>query len=220
MKLLITVLAGVAAATISAAGQARSAATMVFSEPAVVAQLDSDQLKGQPARLSWSPDGSQFYLQTIDGAFGQAGAKLRHYTIDAQTGRRQDLQAEPEWASAYWSAKSAQAAPDGPAMKIELKSETRTEKTTSAPMGGDLARGGGSVATGSGAGDGIAAAYSRQTSLVHSMLFKGEIVGEFIKSVIVPGLTFGWGPAGSRVIAYADKNGRASSYSAPIYFRQ
>ena len=41
------------------------------------------------------------------------------------------------------------------------------------------------------------------------MLLKGETVGEFINSVIVPGLTFGWGPKGSKTIAFAQqKTGR------------
>jgi hypothetical protein len=44
---------------------------------------------------------------------------------------------------------------------------------------------------------------------VHTMLLKGEVVGEYVNSVIVPGQTFGWGPAGSKVIAYsAAKTGR------------
>jgi Tol biopolymer transport system component len=41
------------------------------------------------------------------------------------------------------------------------------------------------------------------------MRLAGETVGEFVNSVIVPGLTFGWGPKGSTVIAYAaQKSGR------------
>jgi hypothetical protein len=40
------------------------------------------------------------------------------------------------------------------------------------------------------------------------MFVHGELVGEFVNSVIVPGLTFGWGPRGSKVIAYANKSGR------------
>lgn len=182
-------------------------AGLTISEPAAIAEIDIDRLKGQPSRLAWSPDGSALYLQMMEGTFGQPGARVRHYAFDASTGRRQDLQAEPAWASAYWTAKSAQSSPDGSA-RIDLKSETRTERTVSAPMGGDLARGGNSVASGTAAGDGVAAAYSRQALLVHSMLLNGEVVGEFVNSVIVPGLTFGWGPKGSKVIAFAAKNGK------------
>lgn len=210
MRLPIMILTAVAATTITAAGQGRPAAALGFSTPAKVAELDSDQLKGQPSRLAWSPDGSQFYLQTLEGTFGQAAAKLRHFTISAETGRRHDVQGEPDWASAYWTEKSAQSSPDEPPLKIELKSEKRSATAVSAPMGGDLARGGTSINPGATAGDAVSAAYNRQTSLVHSMLLNGEVVGEFVNSVIVPGLTFGWGPRGRKVIAYVNKDGRVA----------
>lgn len=205
---VLGLLLGIAIA--SARQQPLTIETLGFSEPATIAEIDTDQPKGQPARLAWSPDGALFYLQMLEGNFGQAGAKLRHYSFNAANGRKQDLPAEPDWASAYWTAKSAQASPDGPVMKIDLKSEARTAATVSAPMGGDLARGGSSPAVGgAGAGDGIAAAYSRQTVMVHSMLLNGEVVGEFVNSVIVPGLTFGWGPLGSKMLAYVTiKGGR------------
>lgn len=184
-------------------------ATLKVSQPAKVAELDMDKLKGQPSRLAWSDDGAQLYVQTIEGTFGQPGQKLRHYAVTLADEKRQDLPAEPEWASAYWTGKSGQTSPDGPPLKIELKTETRTEKGGSAPMGGDLARGGVGGETGTGAGDAATAAYNQQSIPVHTMLVSGTIVGQFVNSVIVPGLTFGWGPRGSKVIAFADhKNGR------------
>ncbi len=183
--------------------------TLTFSEPATIAEIDIDSLKGQPARLAWSPDAAELYLQLLDGDFGQASARRRHYGFNTNSGKMQDLPSEPDWASSYWTLKSAQVSPDGPAMKIDLKSEARTQNTVSTPMGGDLARGGASIASGAAANDGVAAAYNRQTVPVHSMFFRGEVVGEFINSVIVPGLTFGWGPPRTKVIAYsANKSGR------------
>lgn len=179
-----------------------------FSAPATITEIDTDKLKGQPARLSWSPDGAQLYLQMLEGNFGQASAPVRHYTFSTESGRKHDLKVEPDWASAYWTAKSAQTSPDGPPMKVDLKSETRTASSTATPMGGDLARGGTAVNPGASAGDVAAAAYSRQPIPVHSMFVRGELVGEFVNSVIVPGLTFGWGPAGTKVMAYVAKNGR------------
>ena len=190
------------------AGQTLRADSLRFTEPATVVEIDLGKLKGQPSRLAWSADGSQIYLQTLEGAFGRSDAKLRHYVFATANGAKQDLQAEPEWAAEYWVAKSGQAAPAG-SLKIELKSEQRQERTTSAPMGGDLARGGSSIATGAAANDGVAAAYTSQTVPVHSMLLKGEVVGEFVNSVIVPGLTFGWSPEGTGAIAFAaQKSGR------------
>jgi dipeptidyl aminopeptidase/acylaminoacyl peptidase len=183
--------------------------TLDFADAAKVAEIDTDKLKGQPSRLAWSPDGSELYVQTMDGQFGKPGARLSHYVFKVENGRKQDLQAEPNWVSEYWTAKSGQASPDDNAFKIELKPETRTQKTVSTPMGGDLARGGAGGTTGSSSGDAIAAAYNQQPVPVNTMLLHGQIVGEFVNSVIVPGLTFGWGPKGSKLIAYsAVKNGR------------
>lgn len=181
-----------------------------FSEPTTVAELNMDRLKGVPSRLAWSPDGSQLYVQTLEGNFGNPEAKLRHYLFAVSNGAKKDAQAEPEWVSAYWAVKSHQAAPDVPGHKIGLESEVRTERTTSAPMGGDLARGGLSSGTGGTTStEAIDAANTAQSVTVHAMKLKGETIGEFINSVIVPGLTFGWGPAGTKVIAFsAQKNGR------------
>ena len=175
------------------------------SEPATVATLDMGRLKGEPARLAWSPDGSELYVQTREGKFGDANAKLHHYVFSASKGSKQDLDAEPAWASAYWTAKSAQASPDDARLKIELKTEQRAQRTTSVPMGGDMARGGASTAeTGTSSGDALAAAYSTQRTTVHMMLLEGATIGEFVNSVIVPGLTFGWAPKGTKAIAYTD----------------
>ena len=171
-----------------------------------------DKLKGQPSRLAWSADGTQIYVQTLEGKFGQPGQKLRHYAVMLADATRQDLQAEPDWASIYWMAKSGQTSPDGPPLKIEMKTETRTAKSVSAPMGGELARGGAAGESGD-LGDGGAtnAAYKQQPIPVNMMVVSGSVVGEFVNSVIVPGLTFGWGPRGSKVIAFsAPKNGRVT----------
>jgi hypothetical protein len=173
-----------------------------FSPPATVAELDMGKLKGEPTRLAWSEDGKQFYLQTTENA-GRPNAKTRHYVF-ASDGKREDVGAEPAWASAYWVAKSGQAPPDNPALKIQVKSEQRQQRTTSVPMGGEMARGGAGDpnSMGTSAGDAAAAAYGAQTVTVHSMVLKGETIGEFVNAVIVPGRTFGWGPKGSKAIAY------------------
>jgi hypothetical protein len=178
---------------------------LMISSPASIATIDMDKLKGEPSRLAWSPDATELYLQTIEGGFGKPDAKLRHYLFSATTGAKKDLQAEPEWVSPYWTAKSNQASPDVPGLKIALESEQRLQRATSAPMGGDLARGG--VDTGgtggTSAGDVANAAASSQTVTVHSMRLNGQTIGEFVNSVIVPGLTFAWAPQGAQAIAFS-----------------
>ncbi len=175
------------------------------AEPSTVATLDMGRLKGEPSRLAWSPDASELYVQTREGAAGQANARLHHYVFSASNGAKRDVDAEPAWASAYWTAKSAQASPDDPRLKIELKTEQRQQRTTSVPMGGDMARGGTAPAdAGTTSGDALAAAYGTQRATVHMMQLKGATIGEFVNSVIVPGLTFGWAPKGTKAIAFTE----------------
>ncbi len=154
----------------------------------------------------WSPDGSEIYVQMLDGAFGKIDpSKLSHHVYKVSNGGHQQVPAEPDWATSYWTVKSGQASPDGDSFKIQLKSESKKQQTVSTPMGGDLAKGGGAGGDGgrTSAGDAMAAAYNQQAVPVHTMLLNGEVVGEYVNSVIVPGQTFGWGPAGSKVIAYS-----------------
>ena len=212
MRKRITIVALTLTLPALAAAQAKlKVGKLTPGTPAQIGEIDTDRIKGQPSRLAWSADGSELYVQMMDGEFGRPGAKLSHHVFKLADKSRKEAPVEPDWASAYWTEKSDQASPDSPAFKIELKSETRTERTVAAPMGGDLARGGGVGGDGGSAssGDAIAAAHNQQRVPVHTMMLHGQIVGEYINSVIVPGQTFGWGPTGSHVIAYsAHKSGR------------
>lgn len=184
------------------AQSAMNVGSLTFGPPTSIAEIDTDSIKGQPSRLAWSPDGSELYVQMMEGEFARlAEARLSHH-LYKMDGKHQVASHEPEWVSTYWTTKSHQASPDVPAFKIELKSEQRVEKTVSSPMGGDLARGGSSPGN-PGPPPGVEAAYNRQAVPVHTMLLHGQIVGEFVNSVIVPGQTFAWGPKGSKVIAYS-----------------
>lgn len=208
LRLLIIPVAAALPVTIAAQATI-DVAKLTFSSPTTVATFDRGDIKGQPARLAWSADGSQLYLQAIDGNFGLPPAPQRHYVFDASSGKKRNVQEEPDWASAYWTAKSDRAAPDAPAMKIDLTSETRVEKMISTPMGGALARGGVGGDSGTGAGEAMTAAQNQTQIPVHTMRLGGEVIGEFVNTVIVPGLTFGWGPKGSKVIAFsAQRSGR------------
>lgn len=186
--------------------------SLMFGPAATVAEIDTDRIKGQPSRLAWSPDGSELYVQMMEGEFGKpAAAKFSHHVYKVDGGKHQTPSSEPDWVSEYWTAKSGQASPDLPTFKIDLRSETRKQNTVSAPMGGDLARGGGVGPDGGTATavDAAAAAYNSQVVPVNTMLLHGQVIGEYVNSVIVPGQTFGWGPKGSKVIAYsAYKSGR------------
>lgn len=194
-----------AASLLTAQGPPR-VSSLRFSKPATLASLDMQKLRGEPSRLAWSPEGRQLYVQTLEGGFGKPGAALRHYVLDAATGRLQESEIEPGWASEYWTAKSGQNSPDDPPLRIELKTEGRQERTTSIPQGGDLARGG--TAPTMSANDELNIA-SRETIPVIILLFQREVIGQFVNSVLVPGLTYGWGPMGARIMVFAaQKSGR------------
>ena len=49
---------------------------------------------------------------------------------------------EPPWAASYWTWKSGQASPAAAVFKIAVDSEQKTIRSTAAPMGGAMAKGG------------------------------------------------------------------------------
>ena len=143
--------------------------SLTLKDEKTLGEIDTDQIKGQPARLAWSADGRELYVQVMDGQFGKPPEKLTHLIFKVDSGDRKEVQGEPEWVTDYWTAKSGQASPDSPAFRIELKSESRVEKTVSTPMGGALARGGTEI-TEPAARDGVAHAR-------HQLLIIGEVDG-------------------------------------------
>lgn len=195
-----------APAFIAAQGPLRTA-DLTIAEPARVAELDMNDLKGEPFRLGWSPDGSQIYVQTLEGTWadantGRSNVTFHHYLLAATDGATSTLDAPPTWFSGYWGWKNGRHAPGVPELSIDLNTEQEKRMTTSVPMGGDLAKGGTGGASSS-AGDAGAAAYNSQWIPIHTMVYKGEKIGQFVNTVIVPGLTYGWGPPGTNILAFA-----------------
>jgi dipeptidyl aminopeptidase/acylaminoacyl peptidase len=177
---------------------------LAISAPSTLTAIEGAALTGQPSRLAWSPDATELYFQTRDGAFNDVNAPLRHFVVTVADGTTNEVQGEPDWALDYWTVKSAQVSPDDPSIRVKLKSESRRQQTTSIPTGGDLARGGTTPTN-----DSVDAAFSSQMVFTHTMTLYGRQVGQFENTVIVPGLTFGWGPPLSRLVAFtAPGNGR------------
>ena len=208
MRALLTAVVMLVIPAAAVAQSAIAVETAKLAAPSTIAQLDMGKLKGAPFRVGWSPDGRQFYLQTVEGPFHKPKA-THHYVIDATGGKVQDAEVEPAWFSAYWALKSNKTSPDAPSIEIGVKSESRLEKTTSTPTGGDLARGGAGGTEGTTSTDAITAAHNSQTVVVHTMTLHGQTIGEFINSVTVPGMTFAWAPKGVQAIVYSElKNGK------------
>jgi hypothetical protein len=183
--------------------------------PATTINIDLGKLKGKLVRqLAWSPDATELYLMTYDPNQDASIKKAYHFVIPVATGLPKSVDAAPKWAEEYWIWKAGQASPDDPSLKIDVAEERRRVSAVALPFGGDLARGG-SDASAAGSGGGLstesamAAANASQMSDVRTMRLKGQVVGEWINHPIVPGQTFGWGPKGTGLMAYAEqKSGR------------
>jgi hypothetical protein len=194
------------AALVALPAQGPASVPTVGLTPRVVAEIDLTSLKGRLLRqLAWSPDGSQLYLQTYTANSDASVKEVFHYVIAATGGALARVEAEPDWAHAYWAWKSAQGSPDDPTFRIELETLDQVSTATSVPMAGDLSSG----AIGSAQGVSVAAATNAARQSEHQMVYRmrlnGEIVGEWVNHPIMPGLTFGWGPSRSGLIAYAEK---------------
>ena len=198
----------------SAAPPAVDASKLTLSPPAMIVEIDTKKLKGDPFRLTWSPDGQQIYLQTVERDRSGNVKTAYHYLVplNGQTPARTDQ--EPAWSAVYWGWKSTQAAPGLPNWKIDVEEQQKRMTSTATPMGGDLAKGG---LEGSGAmapvgagntGDAMSASLQSQMAHYYTLKLKGEVVGEFVNVPAIPGFTFGWGPANTRLIAFANRDGR------------
>jgi hypothetical protein len=199
---------------LAAGSPALDASKLKLSEPAPIVEFDTGKLKGVLFRLAWSPDAQQIYLQTVERDRAGSITATHHYLMGLNGEAPKRVEQEPAWSAAYWEWKSTRTAPGLPAFKIDLEESQRRVRSTSTPMGGDLAKGGlegsGAMApVGGGAvGDAVSAAMQGQMAHYYTLKLKGEVVGEFVNAVAIPGLTFGWGPAGTGLIAFSNPDGR------------
>jgi hypothetical protein len=184
---------------------AADASKLTVEAPATVAVVDVDKIKGEPWKLIWSPDGEQMHLVAMVRK-RDSSMELTHHLITVKSGQVQKVDAEPEWSPAYWGWKAHRAAPGNGSFAIELDQQKKNESPTARPMGGDLARGGATSAPGASIDD-VAGQMSTNV-LVITLLLKGMVLGQWKGEPFVPGLTFGWAPAGMNAIAFAGQDGR------------
>ena len=189
------------------------ASKLKLSAPAPIVEFDAKKLKGVLFRLAWSPDAQQIYLQTIERDRAGNIATAHHYLMGLSGEAPKRVDQEPAWAAPYWDWKSSQAAPGLPSFKIAVEEKRKRVNTTSTPMGGDLAKGGlegsGAMApVGGGAvGDAVSAVAQGQMATYYTLTLKSEVIGEFVNGLPNFGLAFGWGPAGSGLIAFSNRDG-------------
>jgi hypothetical protein len=189
----------------STLGTPADVSSLEIGAPTLVAELDLGKLKGELRQIGWSPDGSEVYVETVEG---KPQSERRHYfTIALAGGIPAPLAEQPEWANSYWAFKSDRFAPGIGSLIIDVQQSLETMKYGTGSAGAidqaDRATGG---MTTSGA-NADRAAVSDKLRVVRLKLLD-ETISEFINEPAVPGLMFSWGPAGSGAIAFTDRDGR------------
>jgi hypothetical protein len=197
----------------SAPQSSSMSASGITVAPKKIAEFDASRLKGEIRVLAWNTGGTELYLETAELGSDALPKGTYYYTLNAATGELKQIDSQPAWAAAYRASMKFKSAPGDDAFLISLETEQRRATATSTPMGGDYARGG----TGSDSGRGsmgvsmdavAAAANQSQSGTANVMRLKGQTVGEWLNRPIVPGQSYGWGPQGSNVIAYAEGRNR------------
>jgi hypothetical protein len=184
------------------------AGTVALSPPQLVAEVDAARLRGEPARLAWALDGSQFYLQTRERDGIGNVKSTKHYLVSIAGGTVKSVDQEPSWASKYWSWKSSQMSPGAPAFKIAVVSRQETKRSTSAPTGGALAKGGGAdPLAGTTLADVASANEQSQILTIYTLKLGAETLGEWVNEPVMPGANFSWAPAPLRAIVFAKRDG-------------
>jgi hypothetical protein len=189
-----------------ASATAVDVSTVKIGSATTVAELDLGKLKGELRQVSWNNEGTQFYIQTTEGA--PPSQKLHHYAVAAAGGAVTSIAQQPDWAEAYWAFKSDRAAPGIGSLLIDVEQKVENVKIGTGSAGaadrtGD-ALGGGNVVSGANV---ERAAESQHVKVIRLKLFD-EAVSEFFNEPAVPGLMFSWGPTGSATIAFTDRDGR------------
>jgi hypothetical protein len=192
---------------LATAPQAAPVAAADSAAPAAIVELDMGKLKGEPWRLAWSPDSKEMYLQTIERDGHGAVKSTKHYVIALESKSVKSTDQEPTWASKYWLWKSGQASPGAPSFRINVQQRQETVRSTAAPTGGDLARGGtADPAAGASLSDVASAANQSQTLGIYALKLHDVTIGEWVNEPVVTGVNFGWAPAPNRMLAFTKRD--------------
>lgn len=182
--------------------------TIVAASAEPLVELDLSKMKGDLTRLAWSPDGADFYVQTIERDRAGNVKATRHYLLTKSSTPAKDIGEEPAWAAKYWEWKSAQGSPAAQ-LKITVEGPRReTKRTTAAPTGGVLARGGSAdPGAGTTVSDVAAAVDQSQVQMIYTLKLGNETLGEWINEPVIPGVNFSWAPAPLAFLAFTRRDG-------------
>ena len=173
-----------------------------LAQPVQWVRLDSGELNGRPARLAWSEDRSELYLQVVEGDTADR-LKFRHYIIERGKPPR-GIDAEPKWVAPYWKWKSAKSFFGDGSMMITVDVQKKMLDNLNGTAANKAVYLDPYVS-------GQALLLSKQsggTEVVNRLLLKNKVIGQFVDEQIVPGYTFSWSPEELRLIAFRSPNGR------------
>src|SRR5579872_6527537 len=146
-----------------------------LTAPQPVVAIDLGQIKGAPARLAWSPDGTQLYLQMVERDGAGRAKSASQYLVSVAQKTMKAVDKEPDWAAKYWTWKSAQASPGASGFKIDVSQKQETIRATATPTGGALAKGALTDPTaGTTSSDVAGASLQSQIQTVYTLRVKGE----------------------------------------------
>ncbi len=211
MRWMLVALSSASILSGAAAGQSQPAraidvAALIIGAPTTVAELDLGKLKGDLRQIGWAPEGGRLYIQTADG--NPQSPKLHHYWVAIEGGAIAGVDAQPDWAQAYWAFKSDRSAPGIGSLMIDLEQKLETLKVGTGSAGA-LDRESGGVGGNVGNVETMAKGNDQnQKQNVMRLMLLGETISEFVNERPIPGLMFGWGPDKSGAIAYTDRDGR------------
>jgi hypothetical protein len=194
--------------------------SLTVAVPVVVAEIDTGTLKGEPARLAWSPDGLQFYLQTVEP--GSKPERLHHYTMAVAGGEIVPVDQEPAWAAAYWAIKQDRSAPGMPSLEFAVEQKDETLKSGTGPSG-VLDRTGSpdAIANASPNAENLAAgAHGNTRAHVVRLSLLGRTLMTWVNERPVPGTRFGWAPPGTGALAYVADDGRLTLFDQKKHQRK
>lgn len=187
------------------------------ASPATITQIDASKLKGLPAQLAWS-DGTQLYLQMAEKDSDERVKKTHAFLLSLADPTPAPVDSAPDWAARYWSWKSYKTPPNAEGPEITVSEEKRTRVATESAMGGSVNEGGGVIqgmgSTGTSI-DSVSTRAQQQANVRATVLrLKDEIVGEFVGTPPVAGVTFGWAPAAPARLAYTNTAGHLAIIDA------
>jgi hypothetical protein len=185
---------------------AAAAAALTPSQPIV--EIDTTKIKGDPARLAWSPDRSELYVQTVERDRQGAVKSAKHFLVSVEGRSMKSVDAEPAWAARYWTWKSGQASPGTGVMKIAVSSRQENVRATSAPVGGALAKGGlPDASVGTTVEDAAAVVDQTQKKNIYTLKVVNQTIGEWVNEPVMPGVNFGWAPAPMNALVFTKREG-------------